>query len=29
MEQYHKVYGQRSAFMHEEMTGFVWPYVQK
>ena len=23
------VYSQRSAFMHEEMTGFVWLYLQK
>ena len=28
-EEYHKVYRQRSAFMHEEMTGFVWLYLQK
>jgi hypothetical protein len=28
-EEYQKVYGQRSAFMKEEMTGFVWVYLQK
>ena len=28
-EEYSKVYGQRSAFMREEMTGFVWLYLQK
>lgn len=28
-EEYHKVYSQRFAFMHEEMTGFVWLYLQK
>jgi hypothetical protein len=28
-EEYHKVYGQRSAFMREERTGFVWVYLQK
>jgi len=28
-EDYQKVYGQRSAFMREEMTGFVWLYLQK
>jgi hypothetical protein len=28
-EAYHKVYGQRSAFMREERTGFVWLYLQK
>ena len=28
-EEYHKVYGQRAAFMREEMTGFVWLYLQK
>jgi hypothetical protein len=28
-QEYQKVYGQRSAFMHEEMTGFVWLYLQK
>jgi hypothetical protein len=28
-EEYQKVYRQRSAFMHEEMTGFVWLYLQK
>jgi hypothetical protein len=27
--EYQKVYGQRSAFMREEMTGFVWLYLQK
>ena len=27
--EYHKVYGRRSAFMREEMTGFVWVYLQK
>jgi hypothetical protein len=29
VEEYNKVYQQRSEFMHEEMTGFVWLYVQK
>jgi hypothetical protein len=29
MQEYQKVYGQRSAFMREEMTGFVWLYLQK
>ena len=28
-EEYRKVYGQRSTFMREEMTGFVWLYLQK
>jgi hypothetical protein len=28
-EAYQRVYGQRAAFMHEEMTGFVWLYLQK
>ena len=28
-EEYRKVYQQRSEFMHEEMTGFVWLYLQK
>ena len=28
-EEYHKVYGRRAEFMHEEMTGFVWLYLQK
>jgi FG-GAP-like repeat len=28
-EEYQKVYAQRSAFMREEMTGFVWVYLQK
>jgi hypothetical protein len=28
-EKYNKVYGQRSAFMREEQTGFVWLYLQK
>lgn len=28
-EEYNKVYSQRSAFMREEMTGFVWLYLQK
>jgi hypothetical protein len=28
-QEYHKVYGQRTAFMREEMTGFVWLYLQK
>lgn len=28
-EEFHKVYGQRSAFMREERTGFVWLYLQK
>src|SRR5215831_4260688 len=28
-QEYQKVYGQRSAFMREEMTGFVWLYLQK
>jgi hypothetical protein len=28
-EEYQKVYRQRSAFMREERTGFVWLYLQK
>jgi hypothetical protein len=28
-EEWQKVYNQRSAFMREEMTGFVWVYLQK
>ena len=28
-EQYQKVYERRSKFMKEEMTGFVWLYLQK
>jgi hypothetical protein len=28
-EEYNKVYQKRSAFMREEMTGFVWLYLQK
>src|SRR5437588_3659187 len=28
-EEYRKVNGQRSTFMREEMTGFVWLYLQK
>ena len=28
-EEYNKVYNRRSEFMHEEMTGFVWLYLQK
>jgi len=28
-EAYRDLYRQRSAFMHEEMTGFVWLYLQK
>lgn len=28
-EQFHKIYRQRSEFMKEEMTGFVWLYLQK
>jgi hypothetical protein len=28
-QEYQKVYNQRSAFMNEEMTGFVWLYLQK
>jgi hypothetical protein len=27
--EYRRVYERRSAFMHEEMTGFVWLYLQK
>jgi hypothetical protein len=27
--EYNKLYGQRSAFMREEETGFVWLYLQK
>ncbi len=29
VEEFQKIYGQRSAFMREEMTGFVWLYLQK
>jgi hypothetical protein len=29
MQEYQKVYAQRSEFMHEEMTGFVWVYLQE
>jgi hypothetical protein len=29
IEEYNRVYQQRSAFMHQEMTGFVWLYLQK
>ena len=28
-KEYHKVYEQRSEFMKEEMTGFVWLYLRK
>ena len=28
-EEYNKVYQRRSEFMKEEMTGFVWLYLQK
>jgi hypothetical protein len=28
-QEYRNVYAKRSAFMHEEMTGFVWLYLQK
>jgi len=28
-EEYNKVYARRSEFMREEMTGFVWVYLQK
>jgi hypothetical protein len=28
-EEYRRVFDQRSAFMHEEMTGFVWLYLQE
>ncbi len=28
-EEYHKVYSRRAEFIHEEMTGFVWLYLQK
>ena len=28
-QEYNKVYGQRSAFMREDRTGFVWLYLQK
>jgi hypothetical protein len=28
-EEYSKVYSRRAEFMHEEMTGFVWLYLQK
>jgi FG-GAP-like repeat len=27
--EYNQVYGRRAEFMHEEMTGFVWLYLQK
>jgi hypothetical protein len=27
--EYTKVYGRRAEFMHEDMTGFVWLYLQK
>ena len=27
--EYQKVYGQRTAFMREERTGYVWLYLQK
>ena len=29
IEEYQKVFSRRSEFMHEEMTGFVWLYLQK
>jgi hypothetical protein len=29
VQEYQKVYSRRSEFMHEEMTGFVWLYLQK
>ena len=29
IEEYNKVYQRRSEFMHQEMTGFVWLYLQK
>jgi hypothetical protein len=28
-QEYQRVYAQRSAFMREEMTGFVWLYLQE
>ena len=28
-DEYNKVYNRRSEFMREEMTGFVWVYLQK
>ena len=28
-EEFSKVYGRRSEFMHEDRTGFVWLYLQK
>jgi hypothetical protein len=28
-QEYQRAYGRRSAFMREEMTGFVWLYLQK
>jgi hypothetical protein len=28
-EEYRKIYNSRSSFMREEMTGFVWVYLQK
>jgi hypothetical protein len=28
-EEYRKLYGRRAEFMREEMTGFVWVYLQK
>jgi FG-GAP-like repeat len=28
-EEFRNVYGQRAEFMHDEMTGFVWLYLQK
>ncbi len=29
MERYHKVYEERTAFMHEERTGYIWLFVRK
>jgi hypothetical protein len=29
VQEYQKVYNRRTEFMHEEMTGFVWLYLQK
>jgi len=29
IEEYNKLYQRRSEFMHQEMTGFVWLYLQK
>jgi hypothetical protein len=29
IEEYNRVHGRRAEFMHEEMTGFVWLYLQK